>query len=265
MVAGADIVRVEQVMGTVVSFHIFTGPCPVPDAEAALSHACQALHRLEAIFSTWSADSPMTLLREGRARLEEVPAEIPVVLELCAYAKKVSGGWFDPWAMPGGVDPTGLVKGWAIERAAEFLQSAGVGAAIVNGGGDIALFGRPPEGPRWGVGIRHPWRPDALACVMEVNSAIATSGCYERGPHLIDPHDGKRVSRSASATVVGPSLALADAMATALAVGGRAVLEALCCLEGYGGYWIGADGSEEATPDINFVDAGRSGRQVVQP
>ena len=114
--------------------------------------------------------------------IDQVPAEIPLVLELCRQAKEISKGWFDPWAMPDGVDPTGLVKGWAIQQALEVLQGAGVEAAMVNGGGDIALHGQHPGAGSWRVGVRHPWRADALACVLEVCSAVATSGCYERGP-----------------------------------------------------------------------------------
>ena len=140
------------------------------------------------------------------------------VVELCEQARELSQGWFDPWAMPGGFDPTGLVKGWATEQALSVVQLAGVEAAIVNGGGDIAVLGSPAGAPSWRIGIRHPWKADALACVLEVDRAVATSGCYERGPHLINPRDGRMIFRTASATVVGPSLALCDALATALVV-----------------------------------------------
>ncbi len=251
MALAADVVRAEPVMGTVVSFHVFAGRCRRDKTEAAVDEACRELHRLEAIFSTWVADSPMSRLRAGRIGLDQLPPEIPAVLDLCRRAKDLSGGWFDPWAMPGGVDPTGLVKGWAVEQAIGILREAGVGAALANGGGDIALFGHPPDAPNWRVGVRHPWRSNAFACVLEVSSAIATSGPYERGLHLIDPHDGSRAQRSASATVIGPSLALADALATAVAVGAREALRVISGLEGYGAYWIGPDGSEEATSGFN--------------
>lgn len=68
------------------------------------------------------------------------------VLDLCENARRASGGWFDPWAMPAGVDPTGLVKGWAVEQALAVLHEAGMEAAMVNGGGDIAVFGAPARG-----------------------------------------------------------------------------------------------------------------------
>jgi thiamine biosynthesis lipoprotein len=253
MVTAASVVRAEPVMGTVVSFHVFAGCCRQDKAETAVEEACRELHRLEAIFSTWVADSPLSLWRGGQIGFDQLPPEVPLVLDLCRRAKELSDGWFDPWAMPGGVDPTGLVKGWAVEQAIAILHEAGVEAALANGGGDIALFGHPPDAPAWRVGIRHPWRPDAFACVLEASSAVATSGPYERGLHLIDPHGGHRTLRSASATVIGPSLAVADALATAVAVGAREALEVVNGLDGYGAYWIGPDGSEEATPEFERV------------
>ncbi len=128
------IVHVEPVMGTAVSFHVFPGGCASSDARAALRGACRRLHELDDIFSTWRPDSPMSRLRSGMVAIDQVPPEIPLVLELCRQAKEISKGWFDPWAMPDGVDPTGLVKGWAIEQSLEVLRRAGVEAAMVNGG-----------------------------------------------------------------------------------------------------------------------------------
>jgi thiamine biosynthesis lipoprotein len=171
--------------------------------------------------------------------------------------------------MPGGVDPTGLVKGWAVGLAASMLAGAGVRAALVNGGGDLASVGLETGGQPWRIGIRHPWREESLACVVELgaNEAVATSGSYERGAHLIDPFTRKRVGaghgapgwagRVVSATVVGPSLALADAMATALAVAGPAgarIAESLA-EEGYESYRIFAGGREEATSWFPFATA----------
>ena len=133
------------------------------------------------------------------------------------------------------------------------MQEKGVAGALVNGGGDLAAFGAPEPGRRWRVGIRHPWRAEALACVIEAEAAVATSGCYERGPHLIDPRTGRPTSGVASATVTGPRLALADALATAVAVGGDAALAAVAAVSGYAAYLIRADGSETDTGGIAFA------------
>ncbi len=239
-------------MGTVVSFTVDCGSVPDDSVRRAVARACRLLHRMDDIFSTWQPASPMSRLRRGELNLDDVPPEIPQVLEQCAEARALSNGWFDPWAMPGGVDPTGLVKGWAVEAAMKMVREAGVPAALVNGGGDLVGF-RPPSSVPWRIGIRHPWDASALACVVELEDAIATSGSYERGAHLLDPRTGQLTTAAASATVTGPSLALADALATALAVGGDDVLALLAALPGYDGYLIRSDGTEESTERMAFT------------
>ena len=238
-------------MGTVFSLTMsLPGGSSDDTVAAAVAAACARLHEADRIFSTWDPASPVSRLRHGEPVAE--PSDLAEVIEECQAARRASGGWFDPWAMPGGFDPTGLVKGWAIERALAELR-AEVPAALVNGGGDIAAFGAPGPGQRWRAGIRHPWRPGALAAVVEIDGAVATSGSYERGPHLIDPRTGEPATRAASATVTGPRLALADALATAVAVGGDDALAAVAALPGYEGYLIRPDGSETDTGGVRFV------------
>lgn len=252
----------EPVMGTVVSFSVVPGGCADADVSRAIRSACTELHRVDAVFSTWDPQSPVSRLRRGVLALEEVPPEVAEVLDLCRVARAASGGWFDPWAATGGVDPTGLVKGWALERALAVLRDAGMTAAMVNGGGDIAVFGPLPVdndhpvpadgGTGWRIGIQHPWRTNALAAIITgVTAAIATSGRYERGEHLFSPQD-RPPAAVASATITGPSLAMADALATALAVGGDDVLGLVAGLRGYEGYLIRADGTEADTGGITF-------------
>ena len=241
-------------MGTVVSFTVHPGPLAEPELREAVADACRVLHHLDDTFSTWKPESPMSRLRRGELTMAEVPPEVPLVLELCAEARDLSGGWFDPWAMPGGVDPTGLVKGWAVEQAVEVLRRAGVAAALLNGGGDLVALGRPPATGPWRIGIRHPWDAAALACVVDLERAIATSGSYERGAHLVDPRTGQPTAAAASATVTGPSLAIADALATALAVGGDEVLALVAELPGYDGYLIRADATEASTGAMAFAN-----------
>ena len=240
-------------MGTVFSFAVVTGAQPEAALRDAIAGACEILHRCDALFSTWDGASPASRYRRGEITLSQMPPEFHQVAEECHAARRASDGWFDPWAMPGGFDPTGLVKGWATERALGVLRDYGVPGALINGGGDVAAFGSPASGQRWRVGIRHPWRPDALAGIVETAAAVATSGCYERGQHLIDPRTGQPASRAASATVTGPSLALADALATGVAVGGDEALPAVSRLTGYAAYLIRADGSETSTGGIELV------------
>lgn len=264
---GADepLVHVEHVMGTAVVFSVRATDGPA--VSGALAEACRLLHRADAVFSTWDPWSPMSRLRRGAARLDDLDdldaAEIDAVLRLCWRARRASDGWFDPWAVPGGVDPTGLVKGWALERAAAVLAGTGL-PAMVNGGGDVVICGEPPAGGSWRIGVRHPWLRDGLACVVSVGGrsrAVASSASYERGAHFVDPRTGQRTTGClASATVTGTDLAVADALATAVAVGGRAVadrVEAAGC-QAYG---IGWDGQEWWTGGFPFADDPRPAAQ----
>ncbi|HVX20624.1 MAG TPA: FAD:protein FMN transferase [Acidimicrobiales bacterium] len=251
MAAATGFCHLEPVMGTVVGIR---SPDPLP--AAAVEAAVAVLHDADRLFSLWKPDSPMSRLRAGQAAVEDFgpcdAATIRSVLARCAVARQVTGGAFDPWSLPGGVDPTGLVKGWAVERARDAIVARGHDTVMVNGGGDIAVAGVPPGGP-WRAGIRHPMQPTQLAAVVEVGAGIATSGNYERPGELIDPATGRTARGVISATVVGPELDLADALATALAVRGAAMLEVIAALPGYGAYMIADDGRQYAGGAVPFV------------
>jgi thiamine biosynthesis lipoprotein len=234
------ITHVEHVMGTAVSISVDPGS---GDPAAAIAEACAVLHTADGTFSTFKAGSVLSRHRRGELRAEELPADMLEVLELSARAARLTGGFFDPWAMPGGFDPTGLVKGWAAQRAVACLRDAGMAAAMVNAGGDVACFGPAP----WRIGVRDPGDAERLVCVADVAEAIATSGGYERPGELLDPHDRLPAARLVQATVVGEDLALADAYATALVVRGE---NGLAMVEGtpYEAVIVTHEGRMLATP-----------------
>ena len=156
--------------------------------------------------------------------------------------------------MPGGYDPTGLVKGWAVDRALDALRQAGLPAALVNGGGDLASFrkarpGGSPGGPGSGTHGGPPRWPPSWTCAGHSPPPGPTSGA----PAWWSPHTGRPSCRAASATVTGPSLAMADALATALGVGGDMALAAIEGLAGYAGYLIRPDGTEIWTSGMQFA------------
>jgi thiamine biosynthesis lipoprotein len=186
-------------------------------------------------------------MRRGELDRWAVPAKVAEVLRLCAEARELSGGWFDPWRLPGGVDPTGLVKGWAADRALARLRQAGVAAAMVNAGGDVAAFGEPEAGRRWKVGVRDPRSAHRLLTVVELRGALATSGIYERGQHVLDPNTRRPGRGLLSASVSGPDLALADALATGLLAGGEQALDVVASVEGYDTLVVRDDGTLLAT------------------
>jgi thiamine biosynthesis lipoprotein len=221
----------EEVMGTVFSFDVRGGD---PDAvRRALTEAVAGLHRVDEVFSTYREHSQISRLARGELAVEECDPEVAEVLALGAEAERRSEGWFSV-RYEGRLDPTGIVKGWACERAARALAAAGATGVSVNGGGDVQLYGVPGPQRPWRVGISDPLRPGGLAAVVSAAGverlAVATSGTAERGAHIVDP----RTKRSAvtdlvAVTVVGPALTWVDAWATAaFAMGSR---EALVWLE----------------------------------
>ena len=221
------------------------------DSEAALQSVvgvCHELHEIDSTFSTWRDDSLISQLRTGVLTVNDLPASVVGVLGACARARDVSGGWFDPWASPGGVDPTGYVKGWAGQQVLKTLRRAGADAVLVNAAGDVAGFGRPEPGRRWTVGLTNPFAVGELLGVVSVDdSALAVSGTYERGAHIYDPAGGPANANVVSAAVVGPELGLADALATGLVAGGSAALTDIRRQANFEALVIFADGQQIST------------------
>jgi thiamine biosynthesis lipoprotein len=180
------------------------------------------LSRVDVLFSTYRRGSQVA--RIGRGELAPCDADplVREVLARCERLRERTGGWFDA-RVGGRLDPSGLVKGWAVERAAGLLEAAGARNFCIDAGGDVCLRGGPAAGRRWRVGIRHPHRRDRVAAVIECgDGAVATSGAYERGPHILDPHTGAAATGALSVTIVGPDLGTADALATAAFAMGEA-------------------------------------------
>jgi thiamine biosynthesis lipoprotein len=211
----------EPVMGTVVSFDIRPRGLPYEQTRTALANACRVLHRADKVFSLYRPETPLSRLRRDELTVADCPPEVASVLALCEQAREQSDGWFDPWAISDAVDPTGLVKGWAAQRAADVLRDAGLAGGMVNAAGDIAVFGRPTPTRRWRVGIRSPHASGEVMCVVDAAGAVATSGSYEHGEHVRDPRTGGPATAALSATVSGPELVFADAFATGLLAGGE--------------------------------------------
>ena len=211
------------------------------------------LRTVDGVLSTWKSDSPLSRLRRGDLPLTEMPSMVIEVFDACRSARDATRGWFDPWAMPGGVDPTGLVKGWAAQLALNQLKELDLTGAVVNAAGDIASFGGPDVGQRFRFGVVRPDDPMRLACILESPGAVATSGTYERGNHLINPFTGEATS-TVSATVTGPELGFADALATALAVAGRDGIEFIDALEHYEGLIIEPAGTQVKSQGFEMVE-----------
>lgn len=232
-------------MGTVVSFDV---PAAARDS-GVLAAAVRWLHWVDATFSTYQAGSDVSRLARGEITLADCAPEVAEVLAACERLTALTGGYFT--ARPDGtLDPSGYVKGWAVERAAAIIAEAGSAAHTVNGGGDVQCVGGRPDGSAsgapWRIGISSPFRPGALALVVAGRDfAVATSGTAERGAHIMDPLSGRPAAGLASITVVGPHLTGADAYATAaFAMGPRRAREwAEDAMAGHEAYAILPDGT----------------------
>jgi thiamine biosynthesis lipoprotein len=239
-----DVVNhVEHVMGMAVSFDI---RAPMPPGDA-LQAVVEWLHHVDETFSTYKENSEISRFARGEISVDDLAGDTADVLQMCMELTDITNGAFDAFVVPApngtSLDPSGYVKGWAVERAAAMLQSAGAENFCINAGGDIALRGTAGTDQPWRVGIRHPAMPHQQAIVIDVAGpvSIATSATYERGAHIIDPRDGQPTTGVASATVVGPDLGIADAFATALFVMGEDGLDWIEQQPGYEGYIIAND------------------------
>jgi thiamine biosynthesis lipoprotein len=195
-------------------------------SEAALNEGiteCRDFfYLIDELFSTYKPESQVSRLRRGQLQLADCDPLIQQVWDLCLAARDLSDGYFDPWCVEGGFDPSGYVKGWAADVAIAKLKAHGAQNIQINCAGDLSLAGGYENGEPWNVGIRHP--EDAYAIVKTfpiTDGAIATSGTYERGSHIKDPKTGMIAIGARSATVYGPDGGIADALATAMIVAGR--------------------------------------------
>ncbi len=267
--------RVVEQWGTVISVDVRRFADEPPIDERAIDACFSWFARVDELFSTWRPGTEIMRIARGELAIEEASPEVRTVLDLCEQVRLESDGAFDitfgtrakveprPGLAP--LDPSGLVKGWAVARGGDLLREAGASNFFINAGGDVLTRGRAtgdeangdeansdrPDG--WRLGIQHPWVRDRVAGVLMVtDAAIATSGRYERGDHVVDPRTGLPAIGLASVTVVGPDLAIADAYATAAVVlGPGAGMRWLATRAGYEAMGITDDRAVLLTPGFD--------------
>ncbi len=232
--------RVEHVMGMPV----------IVDARDdhvggdAIDEVFDWLRLVDARFSTFKPDSEVCRIDRGELSFEQAHPDVRAVLSRCEQLRDETGGYFDVRAGASRrLDPSGLVKGWSVDRAAALLDASGATNYTINAGGDTRLRGGALPANRWRVGIQHPLERDRVAAVLETRDlAVATSGAYERGDHVIDPHTRRPPTGVLSVTVTGPDLATADAYATSAFAMGPRCARWTAGLAGYEAMTILADG-----------------------
>jgi FAD:protein FMN transferase len=250
--AAAGTARVEHVMGMPVIVDVRDRDVSVETVDEVFDW----LRLVDALFSTYKADSEVSRIDRGELDPERAHPDVRRVLERCEWLRAETGGYFDARAdASGSLDPSGLVKGWAVDRAATILHSAGAANYAINAGGDIRLCGGALPQATWRVGIQHPHARDRVAAVLESSDlAVATSGAYERGEHVVDPHTRRPPAGVLSVTVTGPDLATADAYATAAFAMGPRGAAWTTSLPGYEAMTILADGRVLRTRRFPAVD-----------
>jgi thiamine biosynthesis lipoprotein len=224
--------RVERAMGTMISLYLPDGGADSAVADAAFAW----FHEVDDRFSPFKPQSEVSGLIRDEIPLSRVSADLREVLDIAEAVEVLSGGAFDIRAHRGDgrPDPTGVVKGWSVDRAAAILVAAGIDRFYISAGGDVLVHGGQEWGMPWKVGVAHPFAPDAVALVLEGNDlAVATSGTTERGHHIVDPHAGEAADELLTVTVAGPNLARADAYATAAFAMGVSGLRWIDALPGY--------------------------------
>ena len=216
-----SIKRFVETWGTVVVIEATSPALDEVAASAAVDEVEQFFFSVDQEFSTYKENSQVSRIRRGELKIEDASEYVQQVWALCEFSREITMGAFNPWKAEGGFDPSGLVKGWAAEVGAQMLVEAGAQNVLINASGDIVLRGGKPAGGPWNIGIASPDDVEKYVKFFDVvDGCVATSGDYEKGAHIIDPHTGLIAIGARSATVIGPDGAICDALATALMVDG---------------------------------------------
>lgn len=220
-------------MGTAFRF-AGNSALPATDTELLLDQACIKLDQADQTFSLYKPESPLSALARGETSVAKCPSEVGEVWDLCESWEKITDGWFSPFTPQNTFDPSGLVKTWAAQQAADLLTAAGIDDFTLNAGGDVLIANGTTNEIDWRIGISKPisiTSPDAgTLTVLDLHGtkfrAAASSGTAERGEHIWNPKaPGKDpAAELAQVTAVSANLVDADIWATAaFAMGGRAV------------------------------------------
>ena len=205
-------------------------------------------------FSTYRTDSEISAINRGDVPVKDWSGEMMEVLALAERTRNETGGYFDIRKADGSLDPSGIVKGWAIRNAADIVRKAGAGDFFIEAGGDIQSLGRNASGGDWSVGIRNPFKTDEIIKVVYPRGrGVATSGTYARGQHIYNPHEpSDAISDIVSLTVVGSDVLEADRFATAAFAMGPDGILFIEQTPGLEGYLVDING--RATPTSGFGD-----------
>ena len=194
-------------------------------------------------FSTYKDYSEIMRINRGELKLEDASEDMQTIFALADQTRQETYGYFDI-RHNGTIDPSGIVKGWAIYNAAELCRRSGFENYYVDAGGDIQVAGKNDQGQAWRVGIRNPFNIHEIVKVLSVtNCGVATSGTSIRGQHIYNPKNGTQaIEDIVSMTVIGPNIYEADRFATAAFAMGKDGIAFIENLQDFEGYMIDASG-----------------------
>jgi thiamine biosynthesis lipoprotein len=216
-----------------------------PHADAAsVDEVFEYLTQIDARFSTYKEESEISRINRGELPEAAYSSEMKEVFALAEAMRKDTNGYFDITRPDGTLDPSGVVKGWALKHAAALLMKRGNTNFMLDGAGDIATEGKNGEGGEWAIGIRNPFVHEEIVKIIHPHGkGVATSGSAVRGAHIYDPHQPeKQLDEVVSVTVLAEDVLAADLYATAAFAMGRAGIDFLNERPGLEGYAIDTDG-----------------------
>lgn len=207
---------------------------------------------VDRIFSPYKEGSEVSKINSGELSVQEYSPQMREVFRLAEQTKQQTSGYFDVRRPDGKIDPSGIVKGWAILNAAQLLKQDGYENFFVDAGGDIQSA-RPEHLEPWHLGIRNPFNTAEIVKVLRIrNEGVATSGTYKRGMHIYNPHDPMQILDDVvSITVIGPNVYEADRFATAAFAMGRQGINFIESLPGFEAYQIDRMGVAIQTSGFN--------------
>lgn len=212
------------------------------DSQEVFNKVFDYFDKVDARFSTYKRNSEISQVNHGEIKPEEYSDELKEILYLAKQTKYETEGYFDI-QQDERIDPSGIVKGWAINNAAKILKDDGFKNFYIEAGGDIEASGAPEGQQYWRTGIRNPFKPKEIVKVLKVsNLGVATSGTYERGKHIYNPVTHSYAIEISSLTVIGPNIFDADRFATGAFAMGKNGINFIEKLEDFEGYMIDNNG-----------------------
>lgn len=226
-----------DIMGMPVTIHVIDASVTQEDINEVFSY----FHFIDKKFSTYKKDSEISQINRGELKPPQFSNEMKKILALCEETKKETDGYFDINSN-GILDPSGLVKGYALFQGSLILKNKGFQNFYVEIAGDIQVFGKNEKRENWKIGIQNPFDLDEIVKVIRLSDkGIATSGAYRRGGHIYNPKQEKEADEIASISVIGPTVYEADRFATAAFAMGERGIGFIENLKGFEGYMIKKD------------------------